>query len=136
MSQENVEIVRTALDALEAVEARSSALLSDLAVAVTDPARRVTTTPMPTWVLQALTAVRKVPWRQVLAAILWLNTEGRNYWNRLSPDERRQVRDLAMKSRGQRSNLTPEDEDRLFLLFRKIRRPGVDDAPGAGEAPV
>lgn len=91
---------------------------------------------MPTWVLQALTAARKVPWRKVLAAILWLNTEGRKYWNRLSPDERREVRDLAMKSRGQRSNLTPEDEDRLFLLFRKIRRPGVDDAPGAGEAPA
>ena len=26
---------------------------------------------MPAWVLQAITAVRKVPWRRVLAAILW-----------------------------------------------------------------
>jgi len=91
---------------------------------------------MPTWVIQALTAVRKVPWRKVLAAILWLNTEGRKYWNRLSPDERREVRDLALKSRGQRSNLTPEDEDRLIVLFRKIRRPGLDETPGAGPAPV
>ena len=79
---------------------------------------------MPTWVLQAITAVRKVPWRKVLAAIVWLNVEGRKYWNRLSPDERREVRDLAMKSRGSRSNLDPEDEDRLIMLFRKIRRPG------------
>jgi hypothetical protein len=83
---------------------------------------------MPTWVLQAITAVRKVPWRKVLAAILWLNTEGRKYWNRLSPDERREVRDLAFKSRGKRSNLTPEDEDRLILLFRKLRRPDSGQA--------
>ena len=79
---------------------------------------------MPTWVLQAITAARKVPWRKVLAAIVWLNVEGRKYWNRLSPDERREVRALAMKSKGSRSNLDPEDEDRLIMLFRKIRRPG------------
>lgn len=84
---------------------------------------------MPKWVIQALTSVRKVPWRKVLAAIVWLNTEGRKYWGRLSPDERREVRDLAMKSKGKRSNLTPEDEDRLILLFRKIRRPGPDEIP-------
>jgi hypothetical protein len=79
---------------------------------------------MPKWVITAITSVRKVPWRKVLAAIVWLNTEGRKYWNRLSPDERREVRNLAVKSRGSRSNLTPEDEDRLLLLFRKVRRPG------------
>ena len=84
---------------------------------------------MPAWVLQAITSVRKVPWRRVLAAILWLNTQGRKYWNRLSPDERREVRDLAFKSKGKRSNLTPEDEDRLILLFRKLRRPSSDGAP-------
>jgi hypothetical protein len=82
---------------------------------------------MPTWVLQAITAVRKVPWRRVIAAIVWLNTEGRKYWTRLSPDERREVRDLAVKSKGSRSNLTPHDEDRLLILFRKLRRPGPDE---------
>jgi hypothetical protein len=84
---------------------------------------------MPPWVLQAITAVRKVPWRKVLAAIVWLNIEGRKYWNRLTPDERREVRDLALKSKGKRSNLTPEDEDRLILLFRKLRRPGSGEIP-------
>jgi hypothetical protein len=84
---------------------------------------------MPAWVLQAISAVRKVPWRNVLAAIVWLNTEGRKYWNRLSPDERREVRDLALKSKGKRSNLSPEDEDRLIVLFRKIRRPGPEENP-------
>jgi hypothetical protein len=71
-----------------------------------------------------------VPWRKVLAAIIWLNTEGRKYWNRLSPDERREVRDLAFKSKGSRSNLGPEDEDRLIVLFRKIRRPGPGERSG------
>ena len=93
-------------------------------------------TAMPTWVSQAISAVRKVPWRKVLAAILWLNTEGRKYWNRLSPDERREVRDLAFKSKGSRSNLAPEDEDRLIVLFRKIRRPGPDEGSGPSDAPA
>lgn len=77
---------------------------------------------MPPWVLQALTAAKKVPWRKVLAAIGWLTTNGRKYWNRLSPDERREVRELAVKSKGQRSNLSKKELDRLVALFQKIRR--------------
>jgi hypothetical protein len=84
---------------------------------------------MPAWVLQAISAIRRVPWRKVLAAIVWLNTEGRKYWNRLSPDERREIRQMALKSKGKRSNLSAEDEDRLILLFRKIRRPGPGETP-------
>ena len=72
--------------------------------------------------IQALTAARKVPWRRVLAAIAWLGTNGRKYWDRLSPDERREVRDLAIKSKGQRSNLSTKEMDRLVALFQKIRR--------------
>jgi hypothetical protein len=77
---------------------------------------------MPTWVLKALRTGRKVPWAKVLAAIVWLNTEGRRYWNRLTPAERREVRDLALKSRGQRSNLTNAEQGRLVDLFGKIRK--------------
>jgi hypothetical protein len=77
---------------------------------------------MPFWVLKALRTARKVPWAKVLAAIVWLNTEGRRYWNRLAPDERREVRDLAVKSRGQRSNLTNAEQGRLVDLFSKIRK--------------
>ena len=88
---------------------------------------------MPAWVLQALSAARRVPWRRVIAAIVWLNTRGREYWDRLSPDERREVRDLAVKSRGKRANLTGTDEDRLVALFLKIRRApdGTGGAAGA-----
>jgi hypothetical protein len=84
---------------------------------------------MPAWVLQAISSIRKVPWRRVLAAIIWLNTEGRKYWNRLTPDERREVRDLALKSKGKRSNLTAADQGRLVDLFQKIRRGEPGDMP-------
>lgn len=77
---------------------------------------------MPPWVLQALTAARKVPWRRVIAAIAWLSTTGRQYWDRLTPDERREVRDLALKSKGRRANLTNTELGRLVDLFQKIRR--------------
>jgi hypothetical protein len=77
---------------------------------------------MPIWVFKALKGARKVPWSKVLAAIVWLSTEGRRYWNRLAPDERREVRDLAVKSRGRRSNLTNADQGRLVDLFSKIRK--------------
>ena len=77
---------------------------------------------MPAWVLQALAAARRVPWRKVLAAIVRLSTRGRRYWDRLTPDERREVRDLALKSKGQRSNLSATEQDRLVALFQKIRR--------------
>ena len=76
---------------------------------------------MPTWVAQALRAAKRVPWKKVLAAILWLNIEGRKYWNRLSPEERREVRDLAMKSKGTRANLSAAEQGRLVDLFAKIR---------------
>jgi hypothetical protein len=72
--------------------------------------------------VQALRAAKRVPWRKVLAAILWLNTEGRKYWNRLSPEERKEVRDLAMKSRGTRANLSAAEQGRLVDLFAKIRK--------------
>ncbi len=77
---------------------------------------------MPTWVLKALRTARKVPWPKVLAAIVWLNTEGRRYWNRLTPAERGEVRDLALKSRGRRSNLSNAEQGRLVDLFGKIRK--------------
>jgi hypothetical protein len=80
---------------------------------------------MPTWVISTLLAARKVPWKKVLAAIVWLNVEGRRYWNRLTPEERKEVRDIAFKSRGQRSNLSNADLGRLVDLFGKIRKADV-----------
>lgn len=73
------------------------------------------------WVSTAIRGARKVPWAKVVAAVVWLNTEGRKYWNRLSPRERREVLDLIAKSKGSRSNLTNAEQGRLVDLFGKIR---------------
>jgi hypothetical protein len=80
---------------------------------------------MPTWVIKVLMGARKVPWAKVLAAIAWLNTEGRRYWRRLTPEERKEILDLALKSKGSRSNLTNAEQGRLLDLFSKIRKDAV-----------
>lgn len=80
---------------------------------------------MPKWVLLTLRAARRVPWKKVLAAILWLTTRGRRYWDRLTPAERREVLDIAVKSKGRRSNLSNAEQGRLVDLFAKIRGGGA-----------
>jgi hypothetical protein len=89
---------------------------------------------MPSWVIKALSAARKVPWGKVLAAIGWLATKGREYWNRLSPEERREVLDLAMQSKGKRSNLSPTQQDRIVTLLDKVRRGGTQGTGGTAPA--
>lgn len=76
---------------------------------------------MPVWVLRVLSQARKVPWTRVIAAVGWLATVGRKYWDRLTPDERREVFDLLRKSQGQKSNLSKTDQDRVAALLKKIR---------------
>jgi hypothetical protein len=82
---------------------------------------------LPAWVLRALAAARKVPWTQVAAAVGWLATVGRQYWDRLAPEERREVFDLLRKSKGQKSNLSRTEQDRVAELLRKVR-----ENPGFG----
>ena len=79
---------------------------------------------MPVWVWRALKAARRVPWTKVWAAVIWLATVGRDYWDRLTPKERRELLDLMIKSKGSRSNLTNKEQGRLIELFNKIRRGG------------
>jgi hypothetical protein len=86
---------------------------------------------MPTWVRQALAAARKVPWRRVIAAIVWLATAGREYWNRLTSDERRELLDLVKRSKGSRSNLSPTEQDRVVALLLKIRSGPEGGRPAA-----
>ena len=94
--------------------------------------RPVTTTAerggeLPVWMLRALAAARNVPWTRVIAAVGWLATVGRQYWDRLAPDERREVFDLLRKSKGQSSNLSGTEQDRVAALLKKIR-----ESPGFG----
>jgi hypothetical protein len=76
---------------------------------------------MPVWVLRVLSAARKVPWTRLIAAVVWLATAGRKYWNRLTTDDRREVFDLLRKSKGQRSNLSQAEQNRVAALVKKIR---------------
>jgi hypothetical protein len=76
---------------------------------------------MLSWVAKTIRGARKVPWAKVLAAIAWLNSEGREYWNRLTAAERREVLDLAAKSRGRRSNLSNAEQGRMLDLLGKLR---------------
>jgi len=76
---------------------------------------------MPVWVWRALKAARRVPWSKVWAAVLWLSTVGRKYWDRLSAAERKEVLDLMLNSKGSRSNLTGKEQDRLVRLFNQVR---------------
>src|SRR6478736_5892925 len=76
---------------------------------------------LPVWVWRALAAARKVPWTRVIAAVGWLATVGKQYWDRLAPDERREVFDLLRKSKGEKSNLTTTEQDRVAALLEKIR---------------
>ena len=81
---------------------------------------------MPAWVFRVLLAAGKVSWGRVLAAIVWLRDSGGRYWERLTWQERREVLELARKSRGRRANLTKKEQTRLTALLKEIRhRPGA-----------
>ena len=77
---------------------------------------------MPAWVRVVLEAARRVPWKRVMGAVRWLSTSGREYWNRLPPDERRELLDLISKSKGKRSNLSNAEQGRVVDLLQKVRR--------------
>jgi hypothetical protein len=79
---------------------------------------------MPIWVWRVLKAARRVPWTKVWAAVIWLSTVGRKYWDRLTPEERRELLSLMAKSKGRRSNLTKKEQDRVLTLFDTIRHEG------------
>jgi TRAP-type C4-dicarboxylate transport system substrate-binding protein len=55
---------------------------------------------------------------------VWLGTSGREYWQRLTPKERKDLLDLMRKSRGRRSNLSKKEQDRVIELLDKVRRGG------------
>jgi hypothetical protein len=65
----------------------------------------------------------------VIAAIVWLATVGRQYWNRLTSDERRELFDLVKRSKGSRSNLSQAEQDRVVALLLKIRREPEEGSP-------
>jgi len=79
---------------------------------------------MPVWIWRVLKTARRVPWTKVWAAVIWMSTVGRKYWDRLTPAERRELLALMIKSKGRRSNLTKKKQDRVLKLLDKIRHEG------------
>jgi hypothetical protein len=77
---------------------------------------------MPPWVSAALNLGKRIPWKRVFKATVWLVTAGRKYWDRLTPDERQEFLALTWKWRGRPPNLTKKEQARLNELFQKLRQ--------------
>jgi hypothetical protein len=71
----------------------------------------------------AVTAIRKVPWKRVWVAAMWLYQQGRGRLEKnLSPKERDELWSLMKRSNGLPTNLTPRQRDRFReLVLRGIR---------------
>ncbi|MCD6014501.1 MAG: hypothetical protein K0R88_585 [Solirubrobacterales bacterium] len=59
----------------------------------------------------------------------WLATVGREYWNRLTASERRELLDFVKQSKRKRSNLSGTERARVVALLDKVRR-GADPQDG------
>ncbi len=55
---------------------------------------------------------------------------GRQRWDRLSPDEQRELRRLLVASRGRRRNLSEPDQQELRRLLRKTGGRSSEPVPG------
>jgi hypothetical protein len=60
---------------------------------------------------------RLAPWLLVFEIL----RAGRDHWDRLDPEDRRQVTDLMRRSRGNPRNLTAADRTELLALGRRMR---------------
>ena len=71
----------------------------------------------------AVSAIKKIPWKRVWVASLWLFSEGRARLEKnLSPGERSELSELIKRSKGLPTNLTPRQRDRFReLVGRGIR---------------
>lgn len=70
----------------------------------------------------AVTAIRRVPWKRVWVAALWLYQQGRSRLEKnLGPKERDELWGLMKRSNGLPNNLTQPQRDR----FRELVRRGI-----------
>jgi hypothetical protein len=82
---------------------------------------------MPTWIAnRAAPAVwRKIPWRMVWAASLWLAEQGqRRVRENLTQDEQKEFWALIMQSKGRPGNLAQGDRARMKNIAGKAIRGG------------
>ena len=61
-------------------------------------------------------------WQEIRRRVHIVYQRGRRAWDALTPDERRELRDLVGKSRGRPRNLTAQERRRLGYLAGKAGR--------------
>lgn len=73
--------------------------------------------------MSALTRVvsrgRAINWIALFEAARFVYKHGKQRWEHLTPDERRQLGELIRKSKGKRSNLTDTEQDRMWRIVKK-----------------
>jgi len=68
----------------------------------------------------AFSVAKRVPWLKVWAAATWLVAKGRAHLNdNLSQGERTELRKLVTKSKGNPTNLSQRDRDRVKTIVKK-----------------
>ena len=67
---------------------------------------------------------RQIPWQAVLALAMRMAQEGRERWNRLTPHERRRVREALSRSRGRIDRLSEVERRELRRILWKAVGPG------------
>ncbi len=74
--------------------------------------------------MSALTRIvargRAFNWIALFEAARFVYKHGRQRWEHLSPDERRQLGELIRKSKGRRSNLSDRERDRMWQIVKKV----------------
>ena len=69
-----------------------------------------------TWIISR---GRALNWIALFEAARFVYRHGRQGWDNLTPEERRQVGELVRQSKGLRSNLTERERERLWELVKK-----------------
>lgn len=80
---------------------------------------------MPIWIMRRAVPVtwRRVPWRMVWAAVLWLGTRGRDRVQaNLTQREQHELWRLVKKSKGRPNALSQRDRTRLKNIAGKAIR--------------
>ena len=76
-----------------------------------------------TWIISR---GRALNWIALFEAARFVYRHGRQSWDNLTPEERRQVGELVRKSKGLRSNLTERERERLWELVKKAATGSAD----------
>jgi len=75
--------------------------------------------PAPRLPLRVVQVARRVRWVYVLESARWIYAHGREGWERLSAQERRELGRIVRKTRGRPGSLTPREREELRRIVVK-----------------